>query len=177
MGRCCPSWPFTIVAAEKQGVKPDQLKGTIQNDILKEFMVRNTYIYPPDFSMRIIADIFSYCSANMPKFNCISVSGYHLHEAGAPADLELAYTLANALEYLRTGIQAGLDVDKLAPRISFFWAIGMDHFTEIAKLRAGRLLWAKLVSPSIHPIPNPWHFGLIAKLLVGVLRNRIRSIT
>ena len=144
-GAVLPILAFFIVAAEKQGVSQDQLRGTIQNDILKEFMVRNTYIYPPEFSMRIIADIFSYCSKEMPKFNSISVSGYHLHEAGAPADLELAYTLSNALEYLRTGIRAGLSIDSLAPRISFFWAIGMDHFTEIAKLRAGRMLWASLV--------------------------------
>lgn len=144
-GAVLPVMAFYIVAAEKQGVKPEQLRGTIQNDILKEFMVRNTYIYPPEFSMRIIADIFTYCAGNMPRFNSISVSGYHLHEAGAPADLELAYTLANALEYLKTGLKAGIDVDILAPRISFFWAIGMNHFMEIAKLRAGRLLWAKLV--------------------------------
>ncbi len=144
-GAVLPIMAFYIVAAENQGVKGAQLRGTIQNDILKEFMVRNTYIYPPEFSMRIIADIFSYCSRNMPNFNSISVSGYHLHEAGAPADLELAYTLANGLEYLRTGIKTGLKVDTLAPRISFFWAIGMNHFMEIAKLRAARLLWAKLV--------------------------------
>jgi methylmalonyl-CoA mutase len=144
-GAVLPIMAFFIVAAENQGVPSHQLRGTIQNDILKEFMVRNTYIYPPDFSMRITADIFSFCSEFMPKFNSISVSGYHLHEAGAPADLELAYTLADGLEYLRTGIKAGLSVDTLAPRISFFWAIGMNHFMEIAKLRAGRLLWAKLV--------------------------------
>ncbi len=144
-GAVIPIMAFYIVAAEKQGVTPENLRGTIQNDILKEFMVRNTYIYPPEFSMRIIADIFSYCSSQMPLFNSISVSGYHLHEAGAPADLELAYTLGNALEYLRTGIEAGIGVDALAPRISFFWAIGMNHFMEIAKMRAGRLLWAKLV--------------------------------
>ncbi len=144
-GAVLPVMAFYIATAEKQGVALDQLRGTIQNDILKEFMVRNTYIYPPEFSMRIIADIFSYCSRKMPRFNSISVSGYHLHEAGAPADLELAYTLANALEYLRTGIKAGLKIDDLAPRISFFWAIGMNHFMEIAKLRAGRLLWAQLV--------------------------------
>lgn len=144
-GAVLPVMAYYIVAAENQGVKPGQLRGTIQNDILKEFMVRNTYIYPPDFSMRIIADIFSFCSKTMPNFNSISVSGYHLHEAGAPADLELAYTLANGLEYLRTGIKSGLKVDTLAPRISFFWAVGMNHFMEIAKLRAGRLLWAKLV--------------------------------
>jgi methylmalonyl-CoA mutase len=136
---------FYIVAAEEQGVTPRQLSGTIQNDILKEFMVRNTYIYPPEGSMRIIGDIFRYCSANMPKFNCISVSGYHMQEAGATADIELAYTLADGLEYLRTGVKAGLDVDDFAPRISFFWGVGMNHFMEIAKMRAARMLWAKLV--------------------------------
>src|SRR5690606_11727337 len=130
---------------EEQGVKPDQLTGTIQNDILKEFMVRNTYIYPPQPSMKIVADIFAYTSKNMPKFNSISISGYHIHEAGATADIELAYTLADGLEYLRTGIATGLDIDDFAPRLSFFWAIGMNHFMEIAKMRAGRLLWAKLV--------------------------------
>ena len=136
---------FYIVAAEEQGVTPEQLSGTIQNDILKEFMVRNTYIYPPAGSMRIIGDIFRYCAAKMPKFNCISVSGYHMQEAGATADLELAYTLADGLEYLRAGVGAGLDVDSFAPRISFFWGIGMNHFMEIAKMRAARMLWAKLV--------------------------------
>ncbi len=136
---------FYIVAAEEQGVSPDQLTGTIQNDILKEFMVRNTYIYPPAPSMRIIGDIFRYCAERMPRFNCISVSGYHMQEAGATADLELAYTLADGLEYLRTGIRAGLAVDSFAPRISFFWDIGMNHFMEIAKMRAARALWAKLV--------------------------------
>ncbi len=144
-GAVIPVMAFYIVAAEEQGVKPAQLSGTIQNDILKEFMVRNTYIYPPEHSMRIIADIFAYCAQNMPKFNSISISGYHMHEAGAPADLELAYTLADGLEYLRRGIEAGLDIDDFAPRLSFFWGIGMNHFMEIAKLRAGRLLWAKLV--------------------------------
>src|SRR5690606_3399710 len=127
-------------------VSQDKLSGTIQNDILKEFMVRNTYIYPPAPSMKIIADIFEYTSKNMPKFNSISISGYHMQEAGATNDIELAYTLADGLEYLRTGISAGMDVDKFAPRLSFFWAIGMNHFMEIAKMRAGRLLWAKLVS-------------------------------
>ena len=144
-GAVLPIMAFYIVAAEEQGVAPEQLSGTIQNDILKEFMVRNTYIYPPAGSMRIIGDIFRYCSAKMPKFNCISVSGYHMQEAGATADIELAYTLADGLEYLRTGVNAGLDVDEFAPRISFFWGVGMNHFTEIAKMRAGRLLWAKLV--------------------------------
>ena len=144
-GAVVPIMAFYIVAAEEQGVKPEQLSGTIQNDILKEFMVRNTYIYPPEPSMRIIADIFSYTSRHMPKFNSISISGYHMQEAGATADLELAYTLADGLEYLRTGIRAGIDIDKFAPRLSFFWAIGMNHFMEIAKMRAGRLLWAKIV--------------------------------
>ncbi len=144
-GAVLPIMAFYIVAAEEQGVTPKQLSGTIQNDILKEFMVRNTYIYPPEGSMRIIGDIFRYCSANMPKFNCISVSGYHMQEAGATADIELAYTLADGLEYLRTGVKAGLDIDEFAPRISFFWGIGMNHFMEIAKMRAARMLWAKLV--------------------------------
>lgn len=144
-GAVLPIMAFYIVAAEEQGVSPEKLSGTIQNDILKEFMVRNTYIYPPIPSMRIIADIFAYTAKNMPKFNSISISGYHMQEAGATADLELAYTLADGLEYLRTGIQAGLDIDNFAPRLSFFWAIGMNHFMEIAKMRAGRLLWAKIV--------------------------------
>ncbi|HHP7238011.1 methylmalonyl-CoA mutase [Longibacter sp.] len=144
-GAVLPVMAFYIVAAEEQGGSHEQLSGTIQNDILKEFMVRNTYIYPPGPSMRIIGDIFAYCSREMPRFNAISVSGYHMHEAGAPADIELAYTLADGLEYLRTGIEAGLDVDDFAPRVSFFWAIGMNHFMEIAKMRAGRMLWAKLV--------------------------------
>lgn len=144
-GAVIPIMAFYIVAAEEQGVKAEQLSGTIQNDILKEFMVRNTYIYPPTPSMRLIADIFEYTSQNMPRFNSISISGYHMHEAGAPADLELAYTLADGLDYIRTGIQAGLSIDDFAPRLSFFWAIGMNHFMEIAKMRAGRLLWAKIV--------------------------------
>ena len=144
-GAVLPIMAFYIVAAEEQGVSPEKLSGTIQNDILKEFMVRNTYIYPPDGSMRIVGDIFRYCAAHMPKFNCISVSGYHMQEAGATADIELAYTLADGLEYLRTGVEAGLDVDSFAPRISFFWGIGMNHFMEIAKMRVARVLWAKLV--------------------------------
>lgn len=144
-GAVIPVMAFYIVAAEEQGVSPAQLSGTIQNDILKEFMVRNTYIYPPGPSMRIVSDIFKYTSGNMPKFNSISISGYHMQEAGATADLELAYTLADGMEYLRTGIKAGLDIDDFAPRISFFWAIGMNHFMEIAKMRAGRMLWAKIV--------------------------------
>jgi methylmalonyl-CoA mutase len=144
-GAVLPIMAFYIVAAEEQGVPPEQLSGTIQNDILKEFMVRNTYIYPPEGSMRIVGDIFRYCAEKMPKFNCISVSGYHMQEAGATADLELAYTLADGLEYLRTGVKAGLDVDEFAPRISFFWGVGMNHFMEIAKMRAARMLWAKIV--------------------------------
>ena len=144
-GAVLPIMAFYIASAHEQGVTSEQLSGTIQNDILKEFMVRNTYIYPPAPSMRIIADIFAYTSANMPKFNSISISGYHMHEAGATAAIELAYTLADGLEYIRTGLNAGLAIDDFAPRLSFFWAIGMDHLTEVAKLRAGRVLWAKLV--------------------------------
>ena len=144
-GAVIPIMAFFIVAAEEQGVSPEKLTGTIQNDILKEFMVRNTYIYPPGPSMRIISDIFRYTTERMPKFNSISISGYHMHEAGATADLELAYTLADGIEYIRAGIRAGLTVDQFAPRLSFFFAIGMNHFMEIAKLRAARLLWAKLV--------------------------------
>jgi methylmalonyl-CoA mutase len=144
-GAVLPVMAFYIVAAEEQGVAHEALTGTIQNDILKEFMVRNTYIYPPRPSMRIVGEIFEYCAEEMPKFNPVSVSGYHMHEAGAPADLELAYTLADGLEYLRTGLDAGLGIDDFAPRVSFFWAVGMNHFMEIAKMRAGRMLWAKLV--------------------------------
>ena len=146
-GAVIPIMAFYIVAAEEQGVPPEKLSGTIQNDILKEFMVRNTYIYPPEPSMKIIGDIFEYTSKNMPRFNSISISGYHMHEAGATADIELAYTLADGLEYVRRGIKTGLDIDQFAPRISFFWGIGMNHFMEIAKLRAGRMLWAKLIKP------------------------------
>jgi methylmalonyl-CoA mutase len=144
-GAVLPIMAFYIVAAEEQGVKPEQLNGTIQNDILKEYMVRNTYIYPPEPSMRIIADIFSYTSKNMPKFNSISISGYHMQEAGATADLEMAYTLADGWEYLRTGIKAGINIDVFAPRLSFFWAEGMNYFMEVAKLRAARVLWANIV--------------------------------
>ena len=144
-GAVIPIMALYIVAAEEQGVSADQLKGTIQNDILKEFMVRNTYIYPPKPSMRIISDIFRYTAENMPKFNSISISGYHMQEAGASADLELAYTIADGIEYIKAGISAGLDIDAFAPRLSFFWAIGMDYFMEIAKMRAGRLIWANLV--------------------------------
>ncbi len=144
-GAVIPILAFYIVAAEEQGVKPEQLAGTIQNDILKEFMVRNTYIYPPQASMQIIADIFKYTSQNMPKYNSISISGYHIQEAGGTNDIELAYTLADGLEYIRTGIASGMDIDTFAPRLSFFWGIGMNHFMEIAKMRAGRMLWAKIV--------------------------------
>lgn len=146
-GAVLPIMAFFIVAAEEFGVQPNQLSGTIQNDILKEFMVRNTYIYPPAPSIHITGDIIEWCAKKMPRFNPVSVSGYHMHEAGAPADLELAYTLANGLEYVRTGLDRGLEIDSFAPRLSFFFGIGMDHFTEIAKLRAARLLWARLIQP------------------------------
>jgi methylmalonyl-CoA mutase len=144
-GAVLPIMAFYIVTAEEQGVSKEQLSGTIQNDILKEYMVRNTYIYPPEMSMKIIADIFSYTSKYMPKFNSISISGYHMQEAGAPADIELAYTLADGLEYVRTGLKAGIDIDSFAPRLSFFWAIGMNYFMEVAKMRAGRYIWAKMM--------------------------------
>jgi len=144
-GAVLPILALYIVAAEEQGVSPEKLSGTIQNDILKEFMVRNTYIFPPTPSMRIISDIFAYTSEHMPKFNSISISGYHMQEAGATADLELAYTLADGVEYIRAGVATGLDVDAFAPRLSFFWAIGMNYFMEVAKMRAARMLWAKLV--------------------------------
>src|SRR5436190_14723012 len=146
-GAVLPVLALYIVAAEEQGVKPEKLSGTIQNDILKEFMVRNTYIYPPEPSLRIISDIFAFTAAQMPKFNSISISGYHMQEAGATQDLELAYTLADGVEYVRAGLKAGLDVDRFAPRLSFFWAIGMNFFMEVAKMRAARLLWAKLMKP------------------------------
>jgi len=146
-GAVIPIMAFYIVAAEEQGVNPHQLNGTIQNDILKEFMVRNTYIYPPAPSMRIVSDIFSYCSRHMPKFNSISISGYHMHEAGAPAHIELAYTLADGMEYLRAGLKAGIAIDDFAPRLSFFWGIGMNFFMEVAKMRAARVLWAKMIQP------------------------------
>ncbi len=144
-GAVLPIMAFYIVAANEQGVKTSDLKGTIQNDILKEYMVRNTYIYPPKESMEIVSNIFKYTSKKMPKFNSISISGYHMQEAGATNDLELAYTLANGLEYVKNGIAAGLKIDEFAPRLSFFWGIGMNHFMEIAKLRAARVLWAKLI--------------------------------
>ncbi|EGV44469.1 methylmalonyl-CoA mutase [Bizionia argentinensis JUB59] len=146
-GAVLPIMAFYIVAAEEQGVKPELLAGTIQNDILKEFMVRNTYIYPPTPSMKIISDIFEYSSKNMPKFNSISISGYHMQEAGATCDIELAYTLADGLEYVKKGLEAGMDIDTFAPRLSFFWAIGLNHFMEIAKMRAARMLWAKMIKP------------------------------
>lgn len=146
-GAVLPIMAFYIVSAEEQGVSKEKLTGTIQNDILKEYMVRNTYIYPPEASMRIIADIFQYTSSFMPKFNSISISGYHLQEAGAPADLELAYTLADGLEYVRTGLAAGIDIDSFAPRLSFFWAVGMNYFMEVAKMRAARRMWAQLIQP------------------------------
>ena len=158
-GAVLPILALYIVAAEEQGVGPEKLAGTIQNDILKEFMVRNTYIYPPKPSMRIISDIFAYTSQNMPKFNSISISGYHMQEAGATADLELAYTLADGIEYIRAGVAAGLDVDAFAPRLSFFWAIGMNTFMEVAKMRAARLLWAKLVKENFSP-KNPKSLSL-----------------
>ncbi|HEX3116860.1 MAG TPA: methylmalonyl-CoA mutase family protein, partial [Bradyrhizobium sp.] len=145
-GAVLPVLALFVAAAEEQGVPPEKLSGTIQNDILKEFMVRNTYIYPPAPSMRIISDIFAYTSQKMPKYNSISISGYHMQEAGATQDLELAYTLADGVEYLRAGLKAGLDVDRFAPRLSFFWAIGMNFFMEVAKMRAARLLWAKLLT-------------------------------
>jgi methylmalonyl-CoA mutase len=144
-GAVLPILAFFIVTAEEQGVSQDKLSGTIQNDILKEYMVRNTYIYPPEMSMKIIADIFEYTSKYMPKFNSISISGYHMQEAGAPADIELAYTLADGLEYVRTGLKAGIDIDSFAPRLSFFWAVGMNYFMEVAKMRAGRYIWAKMI--------------------------------
>ncbi|MEB2490627.1 methylmalonyl-CoA mutase [Peribacillus frigoritolerans] len=152
-GAVLPILAFYIVTAEEQGVTQDKLSGTIQNDILKEYMVRNTYIYPPEMSMKIIADIFEYTSKYMPKFNSISISGYHLQEAGAPADIELAYTLADGLEYARTGMKAGIDIDKFAPRLSFFWAVGMNYFMEVAKMRAARFIWSKLMK-QFEPINN-----------------------
>ena len=152
-GAVLPIMAFFLVSAEEQGLSPEQLSGTIQNDILKEFMVRNTYIYPPQPSMQVVADIFAYAASHMPKFNAISISGYHMHEAGADAALELAYTLADGWEYVRTGLKAGLDLDSFAPRLSFFWGIGMDHFVEMAKLRAARALWAYMIS-SLKP-KNP----------------------
>ncbi|WP_404346767.1 methylmalonyl-CoA mutase [Sutcliffiella horikoshii] len=153
-GAVLPIMAFYIVTAEEQGVSPEKLSGTIQNDILKEYMVRNTYIYPPEMSMRIIGDIFAYTSQHMPKFNSISISGYHMQEAGAPADIELAYTLADGLEYVRTGLEAGIDIDKFAPRLSFFWAIGMNFFMEVAKMRAARFIWAKMMKEFLPQNPK-----------------------
>lgn len=154
-GAVLPVLAFYIVAAEEQGVTPEQLAGTIQNDILKEYMVRNTYIYPPAMSMKIIADIFEYTAKFMPKFNSISISGYHIQEAGATNDIELAYTLADGLEYVRTGLKAGIDIDAFAPRLSFFWAIGMNYYMEVAKMRAARRIWAQMMS-TFNP-KNPKH--------------------
>ena len=175
-GAVLPVMAFYIVAALEQGAKLDELCGTIQNDILKEFMVRNTYIYPPEFSMRIIADIFRYTSEKMPKFNSISISGYHMQEAGATCDIELAYTLADGLEYLRTGVNAGLDIDAFAPRLSFFWAIGMNHFMEIAKMRAARMLWSKIVSGFNPKNPKSLALRTHCRHQDGVLLNRILTI-
>ena len=178
-GAVLPILALYVVAAEEQGVPPEKLAGTIQNDILKEFMVRNTYIYPPKPSMRIISDIFGYTSAKMPKFNSISISGYHIQEAGATADLELAYTLADGVEYIKAGLDAGLDIDKFAPRLSFFWGIGMNFFMEVAKLRAGRLLWSELVArvrPEEREIAFPAHpfadLGLVADRAGPVQQRR-----
>ena len=176
-GAVLPIMAFYIVTAEEQGVAAEKLSGTIQNDILKEFMVRNTYIYPPAPSMRIVGDIFRYCAVRMPKFNCISVSGYHMQEAGATADLELAYTLADGLEYLRTGVKAGLSIDDFAPRISFFWGIGMNHFMEIAKLRAARVLWAKIVQSSTQRIRNPSPCVRTPRPPAGASRRRTPTTT
>ena len=153
-GAVLPILAFYIVAAEEQGVNQNQLSGTIQNDILKEFMVRNTYIYPPTPSMKIIADIFEYTSQNIPRFNSISISGYHMQEAGATPVLEMAYTLADGYEYVKTGLKAGLDIDNFAPRLSFFWAIGMNYFQEIAKMRASRIIWAEMMSEFNPKNPN-----------------------
>lgn len=150
-GAVIPVMAMYIVAAEEQGVEQKQLTGTIQNDILKEFMVRNTYIYPPDASMKIIGDIFAYTSKNMPKFNSISISGYHIQEAGATATLEMAFTIADGIEYCRTGIKAGMDIDSFAPRLSFFWGVGMNFYMEIAKFRAARKLWAHLIQEKFQP--------------------------
>jgi len=176
-GAVLPIMAFYINAGLEQGAKLEEMAGTIQNDILKEFMVRNTYIYPPAFSMKIISDIFEYTSQKMPKFNSISISGYHMQEAGATADIELAYTLADGLEYLRAGVAAGIDIDAFAPRLSFFWGIGMNHFMEIAKMRAARMLWAKIVKSLGLRIPNHWRCVRTRKLRVGHLLSKIRSTT
>ena len=162
-GAVLPILALFVVAAEEQGVSQDQLSGTIQNDILKEFMVRNTYIYPPTPSMRIISDIFSHTSKNMPRFNSISISGYHMQEAGATADLELAYTIADGVEYVRAGLESGMEIDDFAPRLSFFWAIGMNFFMEVAKMRAARLLWAKMMACLLYTSPSP-RDGLLSRM-------------
>ncbi len=172
-GAVLPILAFYIVAALEQGAKYEELQGTIQNDILKEFMVRNTYIYPPEFSMRIIADIFAFTSQNMPKFNSISISGYHMQEAGATCDIELAYTLADGWDYLRTGVKSGLDIDAFAPRLSFFWCSGMNHFMEIAKMRAARMLWAKITRRAT----SHWHCVLTPRLQDGRSPSKTRSTT
>ena len=166
-GAVLPVFALFIVAAEEQGVPMSALSGTIQNDILKEFMVRNTYIYPPAASMRIVADIFAFTAKHMPKFNSISISGYHMQEAGATQDLELAYTLADGVEYLRAGVAAGMSVDQFAPRLSFFWAIGMNFFMEVAKLRAARMLWAGLVKGFGRSRTSRWRCARIARPRVG----------
>jgi len=171
-GAVLPILALYIVAAEEQGVSHAQLSGTIQNDILKEFLVRNTYIYPPLPSMRIISDIFSYTSREMPKFNSISISGYHIQEAGATLDLELAYTLADGIDYVRAGVAAGMTVDQFAPRLSFFWNAGMNAFMEIAKQRAGRLLWAEMMAKEFSPrTPGPWPCAPIPRPAAGAWRR------
>ena len=176
-GAVLPVLAFYINAGLEQGAKLEEMAGTIQNDILKEFMVRNTYIYPPEFSMRIIADIFEYTSQNMPKFNSISISGYHMQEAGATCDIELAYTLADGLEYLRAGVNAGMDIDAFAPRLSFFWAIGMNFFMEIAKMRAARMLWAKIVKQFNPKNPNHSHCAHTLKHQGGHSLSKTHSTT
>ena len=177
-GAVLPVMALYIVAGEEQGVPPEKLAGTIQNDILKEFMVRNTFIYPPAASMRIVSDIFRYTSERMPKFNSISISGYHMQEAGATADLELAYTLADGLEYARAGVAAGLPIDRFAPRLSFFWAIGMNFFMEVAKMRAARMIWAKLIQrSSTRRTSVRSAFARIARRAAGALRHRMSSTT
>ena len=176
-GAVLPILAFYINAGLEQGAKLEEMAGTIQNDILKEFMVRNTYIYPPAFSMKIIADIFEFTSQKMPKFNSISISGYHMQEAGATADIELAYTLADGIDYLRTGINAGIDVDAFAPRLSFFWAIGVNHFMEIAKMRAGRLLWAKIVKSFGAKNPKSMALRTHSQTSGWSLTEKIRSTT
>ena len=172
-GAVLPVLAFYINAALEQGAKLEEMAGTIQNDILKEFMVRNTYIYPPAFSMRIIGDIFAYTSQKMPKFNSISISGYHMQEAGASADIELAYTLADGLEYVRTGVNAGIDIDAFAPRLSFFWGVGMNPFMEIAKMRAARMLWAKIIKQFNPKNPKSMALRTHCQTSVPQCKNRI----